>query len=97
MRQWGWGGVWGHDREVGLWGLLRKSRYQTTRLSDASRTCYAAAPADRAVKQRKRNIAVFVSRSPNLLYHDDELINTLYQNGLEMAKVVIVNYARSGR
>ena len=57
----------------------------------------AAAPADRAVKQRKRNIAVFVSRSPNLLYHDDELINTLYQNGLEMAKVVIVNYVRSGR
>ena len=57
----------------------------------------AAAPAGRAVKQRKRNKAVFVSRSPNLLYHDDELINTLYQNGLEMAKVVIVNYVRSGR
>ena len=82
-------------------GLVSQSRYQTKRhVQDVSRAlalAAAAAPADGAVKQRKRNTAVFVSRSPNLLYHDDGLINTLYQNGLEMAKVVIVNYVHSGR
>ena len=82
-------------------GLTSQSRYQTKRpVQDVSRAlalAAAAASADGAVKQRIRNIVVFVSRSPNLLYHDDGLINTLYQNGLEMAKVVIENYLRSGR